>query len=321
MGVLRVLHPGPLATIQDLGREGWAHLGVPSSGAADPLSLRFGNRLVGNADGAAAIELTLAGGAFVFEDPARIAVVGAEMPSIIEGEAPPSIRNLPLWTAVSIRAGDTVRIGSAARGARAYLCVGGGVLVKSTLGSASTLVTAGLGGLEGRPLASGDTVRFGGGDTEPPADEPGPRAAALVREHLERRALRASPGAHASWFDRLAAGLFWTSPFAVSDRSDRMGLRLSGPDLSPSCGGTMITEGMPCGAVQVPDDGRPIVLLVDRPTTGGYPAIACVATVDLPALGQCRPRDKLRFVKTEPEEARRAFDQLERRFDAEVPPR
>jgi len=253
--------------VQDLGRPGYAHLGISASGAADALSLRAGNLLVGNAEGAAALEMTLLGGAFEFESGALVALTGADFDA-----------SIPLWQTVEVKAGGQVRCGHARSGARCYLCVAGGILTPLVLGSASTHLLTSLGGFEGRALKRGDVLPVGSVNgkvsrrtASPPAPHPAVRVTAL-RECAEL--------CEPAW--------------QVAENSDRMGLRLRGPMLAASAG-HMLTEGVPLGAVQVPPDGQPIILFVEHQTTGGYPKIANVISADFHAVGQLRPRGQVRF--------------------------
>jgi len=268
---IHVVSPGLLTTVQDLGRFGWAHHGVSASGAADALALRAGNLLVGNLENAAALEMTLTGGAFQFESPAVIALTGSDF-----GAA------LPLWSAVALAAGETIRCGPTRSGARCYLAVRGGLAVPRAMGSASVHVATGVGG---RPLKMGDVLPIGAEPVRPPraapsAPPPGERAGLL----------RVTPSAQAAWF----AGEWYRGAYLVTEESDRMGLRLRGAPI-PSPAGHMLTEGVPLGAIQVPPDGQPIVLFVDHQTTGGYPKPAAVISADFWRLGQLRPRDEVRF--------------------------
>jgi len=268
---IRVLAPGLLTTVQDLGRFGWAHHGVSACGAADPLAFRAGNLLVGNAENDAGLEMTLAGAEIAFEEPALIALTGSDFGA-----------GLPLWTPVEVRAGRSVRCGLTRSGARCYLSVRGGISVPKTMGSASVHVTTGVGG---RPLRKGDLLPVG--------DEPvrGPRPAARFPYHWDSPLpIRATPGPQAEWF----GGELFAAPYTVSEESNRVGLRLRGPAI-PSPAGHMVSEGVALGAVQVPPDGQPIVLFVDHQTTGGYPKPANVISADFWKLGQLRPRHWLRF--------------------------
>jgi antagonist of KipI len=268
MNRIRVLSPGLQTTVQDLGRFGWAHFGISASGAADPLALRAGNLLVGNAENAAAIEMTLTGGAFEFEAGATIALTGSDFGA-----------GLPMWTAINLRAGETVRCGGTRSGARCYLAVRGGIAVPPVMGSASTHIMTGVGG---RPLRAGDTLPVGDGAVRQPRG--------VFQPLLSSGPLRVTAGPQAERF----ADELYHAGYTVSEESNRMGLRLRGPAI-PSPPGQMLTEGTPLGAVQVPPDGQPIILFVEHQTTGGYPKPANVITADFWRLGQLRPRDTVAF--------------------------
>jgi biotin-dependent carboxylase-like uncharacterized protein len=318
MGVMRVVEPGMFTTVQDLGRSGWAAIGVAPGGAVDALSLRVGNRLVGNADGAASLEMTMVGGTFDFEQDATIVVAGGEVSGSVGGGG--AARTSEMARPMEIRRGERLRLGPITRGVRAYLCVRGGIMVESVLGSASTHAGAGFGGVQGRALRRGDVVEIGPARGQVGAGTPWARAGTLVDEALERRTLRAVEGAQIAAFAGASASAFWSSEFVVSSQSDRVGLRLQGRIGAANLGGRMASEGMMFGAVQVPEGGEPIVLMADHPTTGGYPVIACVATVDLPSLGQLRPGDRVRFERVTAGAARELFRERERALNLEIAP-
>ena len=265
-----MISPGLATTVQDLGRPGYAHLGISASGAADALSLRAGNLIVGNPEGAAALEMTLAGGTFEFEKRALVALTGADFEA-----------SIPLWTRVWLRPGEQVRCGQARSGARCYLCVNGGIEVPPVLGSLSTHLLTGLGGLEGRALKRGDVLALGPTLPAPTTHHPPPTTHGVQGAPLR---VTAPASAHP----------LTDSAWEVKEDSDRMGLRLRGPTLDRRAG-HMLTEGVPLGAIQVPPDGQPIILFVEHQTTGGYPKIANVISADFHALGQLRPRDRVRF--------------------------
>jgi antagonist of KipI len=322
MGVIRVVEPGLFTTVQDLGREGFGTLGVSASGAADAISLRLGNRLVGNAEGAAALEMTLLGGAFEFPDGAIVALTGSDFGAALDG-AP-----VEMWTAFDVRAGQTLRLGPTRSGARGYLCVQGGIEVKLFLGSASTHILSGLGGHEGRALRRGDLLKIGGvgGDgtekTGKRAGSPGSvRKRALSAKVLHtlapRKALRVTPGPQSDWFPEASQRLFYAGRYHVAEESNRMGIRLKGGAIPESSGGKMVSEGVSLGAVQVPDGGQPIILFVEQQTTGGYPKIANVISADLHSLGQLRPRDEIRFERVDWETARALLREQEELLAAE----
>jgi antagonist of KipI len=266
-----VVAPGFQTTVQDLGRFGYAHLGVSASGAADALALRAGNLLVGNAENAPALEMTLVGGAFEFETDAVIALTGSDFGA-----------GLPLWSAVEIPAGAVVRYGPTRAGARCCLAVRGGIDVPKTLGSASAHVLTGLGG---RALRSGDVLPVGEAAVRKPRF-----AARGVPVYTRGPVLRVTAGPQADHF----SGELCQAAYLVTEESNRMGLRLRGPAI-PSPPGHMLTEGVPLGAVQVPPGGQPIILFVEHQTTGGYPKPANVISADFWRLGQLRPRDEVRF--------------------------
>ena len=276
---IRVLSPGLQTTVQDLGRFGYTHFGVSASGAADPLALRAGNLLVGNAENAAALEMTLVGGAFEFETDAVIALTGSDFGA-----------GLPLWTAVEIKAGETVRCGATRSGARAYLAVRGGIGVPKVMGSASVHVMPGVGG---RALRAGDALPIGNAAIRRP--RAGPRRAP---EFARTGPLRVTPGPQAHWF----SGELYAAAYQVAEESNRMGIRLRGPAI-PGPPGHMLTEGVPLGAIQAPPDGQPIILFVEHQTTGGYPKPANVISADFWRLGQLRPRDEVRFERVTLEQA------------------
>ena len=283
MSGLRVISPGFLTTVQDLGRFGWAHFGVSASGAADALALRAGNLLVGNAENAAALEMTLLGGAFEFNTDSVIALTGSDFGA-----------GLPTWSAVDIKAGQTVRCGATQSGARCYLAVRGGIAAPQSMGSASVHVMTGVGG---RALRKGDALEIGNEAVRLPR-RPAPGAPEFVRSGLRNGMLRVTAGPQAAWFqDEL-----YTGAWVVSEESNRMGIRLRGPAI-PSPSGHMITEGVPLGAIQVPPDGQPIVLFVEHQTTGGYPKPANVISADFWRLGQLRPRDDVQFEQVTMEDA------------------
>jgi antagonist of KipI len=286
MNRIRVVTPGLQTTVQDLGRFGWAHFGISASGAADPIALRAGNLLVGNAENAPSLEMTLAGGTFEFEYDAVIALTGSDFGA-----------DLPLWTAVEIHAGQTIHCGGTRSGARCYLAVRGGIAVPYVMGSASTHVMTGVGG---RPLRKGDLLPIGDAAVRRPRTR-------IIAALQSDGPLRVTCGPQA---DRFANELYG-AVYAIAEESNRMGLRLRGPAM-PSPPGQMLTEGTPLGAVQVPPDGQPIILFVEHQTTGGYPKPANVISADFWRLGQLRPRDEVAFELVDIERALKLLQEQER---------
>ncbi|WP_327683254.1 biotin-dependent carboxyltransferase family protein [Kitasatospora sp. NBC_00458] len=278
---MAVVRPGPLTTVQDLGRRGVAHLGVPRAGALDEPAFRAANRLVGNPPGAAALETTLGGVALRALRPLVIAVTGAPSPVRVDGRA-------AAWGApVAVPAGAVLEVGAATHGVRAYLAVAGGIAVPPVLGSRSADLLSGLGPA---PLASGDTLPVGPPPPYRPAPDLVPQAApptVLV--------LRLRPGPRADWFAPQALARLARDPYRVATAGNRIALRTEGPPVDRAGTGELASEGMVLGAVQIPPDGRPVVFLADHPTTGGYPVIGVVPYADLAAAAQARPGTPIRF--------------------------
>jgi biotin-dependent carboxylase-like uncharacterized protein len=303
MSVIQVQAPGLLTTVQDLGREGFGPLGVSPSGAADPVSLRLGNRLVANAESAAALEMTLLGGTFSFPDGAIVALTGSDFGATLDG-APADP-----WMSIEVRPGQTLRLGPARSGARCYLCVRGGIAVKPFLGSASTHILSGLGGFEGRALRKGDVLQIGSAT----GSFRRRTIASQARDRLApRQTLRVTPGPQSTCFSESSLRSFYSGTYRVGEQSNRMGLRLEGAPVTQSSGGEMITEGVSLGAVQVTHGGLPIILFVEQQTTGGYPKIANVISADIHCVGQLRPRDEIRFEQVPLEAARSLLAEQEK---------
>lgn len=301
--MLEVLAPGLLTTVQDEGRPGLGRLGVAAGGAVDRWSLAAANALLGNEPGAAALELTLIGPDLRVAAPLVAAIAGADLGGVVEtaeGAVP-----LPPGQSRALPAGAIIRFpGPVAgeTGCRAYLAVPGGIDVPAVLGSRSTALAGAFGGLDGRALATGDRLQpvgaAGGGSVAGwPASSPHPAADA-------GGVVRVLPGP-APNADAALAGLCERA-WAVSPTSDRMGIRLDGPPLAGGAG-DVLTQPTAWGAVQLPSDGRPIVLLADHQPTGGYPVIAVAITADHPILGQLGPGAEARFAPVTPAAAREAL--------------
>jgi len=286
-GFLEVESPGLFTTVQDLGRYGFAHLGVSAAGAADPMALRIGNLLVGNDESEAALECTFRGPSIRFSERSVVAVTGAHSAK---------------WVPVTVEAGEHISVTGEWSGARCYLAVRGGLDVPLRLGSRSTHVLSGLGGFEGRSLRRGDRI----GVASRAFGEP--RLEGIGWPLARRSVLRVTAGPQADWF----GDEFYSFTYEVREDSDRMGIRLAGRPLEAAHAGVSITEGASLGAVQVPPGGEPIVLFVDHQTTGGYPKIANVISADLWRLGQLRPRDKVRFELVSMDQALDALRRQER---------
>lgn len=280
--MIEVVRPGPLATVQDLGRPGLAHLGVPRSGAADERAFRLANRLVGNPEGAAGVELTLGGAVLRFHRAAWIAVTGAPLPVSVGG------RRCGTNAPCRVPSGATVEFGTPVSGLRSYLAVRGGVAAGAVLGSRSTDLLSGLGPA---PLRAGDRIPLGPvTGLDPITVDVAPVPAAP-----ETPVLRVLPGPRDDWFAPDALHTLTSAVYRVSPDSNRVGVRLDGPALRRSRQGEPGSEGMVTGSVQVPPSGLPIVFLADHPTTGGYPVIAVLAAASVPDAAQLRPGRRVRF--------------------------
>jgi len=316
---LTVLRPGMLSAFQDAGRTGWQHLGIPVAGAMDERAHRLASLLAGNPASCATLEITLVGPVLRFDAPACIALAGADLGATLNGV--PLCLNRPALA----RAGDILAFPSApapAHGVRAYLAVHGGYAIDPVMGSESTYLRTGFGGLQGRALAKGDAV----GLRRPLAGSDA-RLDTLAQAlddlrlylhaplvHAPREALRILPGVHWDDFDAESQRRLVEDTFHITPQSDRMGYRLTGPHLALRTPKQMLSEAASFGTVQVPSDGQPIVLMADRQTTGGYPKIAQVASVDLPLLAQYAPGQTVRFTRVDLEEAQRLDNARERAY-------
>lgn len=308
MAGLKVVAPGLSPTLQDLGRPWAQHLGAPPSGALDPVTLRIANALVGNAADMAAIEIRLMGPTLeITAESARFALVGTATPIEVLGEKPVQA---PAHQSVRLTRGRRLRIGGIGDSGVAYLAVEGGFDLPPVYDSLSTYTRARIGGLDGRALAEGDDLPL------------------LMQDVEERKELKAGDGAWRTdespirvilgpqddYFTPDSLTAFFSESFAVSREADRMGMRLDGPTLKHARGHDIISDGIATGAIQVPGNGRPIVLLADHQTTGGYPKLGTVISADIPRLGRLRPGDTLRFAQVEQAEAEAARRDLEDRI-------
>jgi biotin-dependent carboxylase-like uncharacterized protein len=248
---LRVESPGMLTTVQDPGRPGFGAIGVSPSGAADMVALRVGNALVGNAAGAAALEMTLTGGAFTFSESVAVAITGSDFGATVNGHP------FAMWSTHTVNAGERLALSGTRGGARCYLCVSGGIDVPRVMGSASTHLLSALGGFEGRALRKGDVLNIGAAARPAPVRRVAPR---VLESLAPRRTLRVTRGPQADLFSAEARKALLERVFTVSEESNRMGLRLEGPLLDPGAHGEMISEGVSLGAIQVTPAGQAIVL-------------------------------------------------------------
>ncbi len=283
-----VLDGGPLTTIQDLGRPGYLRYGIPPSGPVDLMSFLLANRLVGNLDAAAALECTLIGPRLEMRGECVIAATGADMAMTVND------REVPRWAAVAVRAGDLVKLGPARQGVRTYLAFHGGIDVPLAVGSRATYLRGALGGFQGRQLKKGDLVTL---FPPPRTGQAGERRVRpdLIPTGAGEVAVRVVLGPQADRFTPEGIGTFLSAPYEMTPQADRMGARLQGPAITHTRGHDIISDGVPLGAIQVTGDGQPIVLLVDRQSTGGYTKVATVCSFDVGRVGQAKPGQRLRF--------------------------
>lgn len=299
---ITVIKPGLLVTLQDAGRRGYGRYGIITAGAMDTSAYRIANRLVGNEDDQAVLEITWSGFAVEFHSNRWVAITGGDLSPSIEGV------KVPMWRPVLIKAGRVLRFQQPVTGCRAYMAVSGGFDVNQVMGSSSTYLRAGIGGYEGRPLKTGDTLHahpsmllvvsserylddYGGFLTAKWAVFSPERYPAPGQETV----IRVLKGRQYDDFDEDSKQALFGERFTVTPQSDRMGYRLSGPLLQLSHAKEYLSEPVALGTVQVPADGQPIILMADRQTLGGYPKIAQVATVDISLIAQLSPGAAIRF--------------------------
>jgi len=300
---IRVLTGGLQTTVQDLGRPTHQHQGIPGGGAMDRMAMRIANLLVGNDASAAALETTLIGPSLLFTEETLIALTGADLEAAVGTTA------IPLWHPALLPAGTTLHFGRAVRGCRTYIAIAGGIDVPPVFGSRSTYLRAEFGGFAGRALHAGDSLAAGrpsglsgriasslragaAGHTVAARWSAGVSIRTPISEDAVVRLIR---GAHTDLLTEASLDVLAASRFRVSASSDRMGYRLDGETLTLRAPTELLSEGVAFGTVQLPPGGSPIVLMADRQTTGGYPRIGEVATVDLGVVAQLKPGDHLRF--------------------------
>lgn len=320
--MITIIKPGLLSTIQDKGRYGFQKYGVISSGAMDELSHRLANILIGNDDNSPTIEMTLLGAVIHFHEDTLISICGGDLSPSING-----CLTVPMWRPVLIKKDTTLHFRGAKKGCRTYLAVAGGFSIPKLMNSASTYLRAAIGGFCGRSLQAGDEISFNRKS----------RLSERIFESLKTR-LYHHPFAAANWFisptpipipeknlviqvmegrqyhlfNEESREKFFQSLFQVTAQSDRMGYRLQGYPLQLQNHKELLSEAVTFGTIQVPADGNPIILLADRQTTGGYPKIAQIASVDFPLIAQAKPGDRIHFKKISHEDAQRQYIERER---------
>ena len=302
--MLKILKGGMLTSVQDLGRYGFQKYGVIASGAMDPFAHRIANLLIGNPENAATLEISLTGPTIEFESDAAIALCGGDLSPQIDG------KSCRMWSILAVKKGSVLSFGAPKKGCRTYLAAAGGIDIPDVMHSKSTYLRAAIGGFQGRALKAGDRVPLNAVDPK--------RAAALVKaansgqewqipaiRYFNEPVVRIMKGRQFGLFDAKSQAQLFDGLFTVGTHSDRMGYRLEGTPLALSEAAELISEPVAFGSIQVPPDGNPIVLMADRQTTGGYPKIGQVASIDLPLISQLNPGDKIRFKEISLEEAQK----------------
>lgn len=310
--MITITKPGLLSSIQDLGRYGYQKYGVITSGVMDPIAHRLANLLVGNTEHKPTIEVTLLGPIIQFRQDSLIAICG--------GDLSPTINDIPVrtWRTMLVKKGAELAFGKVQAGCRAYIAVAGGFSIPSIMQSTSTYLRAGIGGFHGRSLQAGDQLVYDSLSglslkmmqqlnarisNQPFVEMEWSISSDLTPTFKHEPSIRVMKGRHYDLFAKESQEKFFTEPFKVTAQSDRMGYRLQGPALRLEKSQEMISEAVTFGTIQVPAEGHPIVLLADRQTTGGYPKIGEIASVDLSLIAQAKPGDDIYFTRITHEEA------------------
>ena len=286
----RVIVPGALSTVQDLGRFGYQKSCMPCSGVMDQKAYESANQLVNNQKNEAVIEHTVFGGSYRFQSDTVIALTGADMKPSIDGKA------CPMYRPVFVPSGGILSLGAAVNGCRTYLAAAGGILVPPVLGSRSTNLKCKIGGFQGRALQSGDLLDTGTLSVPFQQIKDLSLKAPVYSKEIKVRVIE---GPQSDYFTEKGLNLFYSAPYTVSEQSDRMGCRLEGPAVESIHGTDIVSDGIVFGSIQITSSGMPIVLMADRQTTGGYAKIATVITDDLPLLAQAVPGTTIHFQKME----------------------
>ncbi|GBF10904.1 MAG: biotin-dependent carboxyltransferase family protein [Tepidibacillus sp.] len=304
--LLKVIKPGLLTTVQDLGRLGYQQYGIVAAGVMDAFSMQIGNLLVGNPRNEAVLEISIIGPTLQALDDMLLAICGGNLFPTVDG------KKIDMWKSFILKKGQILSFGAPVEGARAYLSIAGGFDIPIVMGSKSTYIKAGIGGYKGRALQK-DDILFGKGILEKRYvgrllhyDE--------IPTYKSEIHARVILGPHLHYFTEEGIQTFLTQTFEISSQSDRMGYRLNGPQITHLSTADIISDAIPFGGIQVPSNGHPIVLMADRQTTGGYTRIATVISVDLPLLAQALPGHTIRFSSISVEEAQVLYKKRENLF-------
>ncbi len=289
MRAIKIKNGGPLTTIQDKGRFGYQKFGMPVAGAMDKFSFKIANLLVGNKKNEAVIEFTVKGPKLEFIKDSVISITGVNAVPKIDG------KSIPMWTSIFIKKGSILSFGNAKKGLRGYIAFKNGIKIPEVMGSRSTYLRGEIGGFKGRKLKSEDVL-----EVRKDVDESDFSERYLpkkYRPNFSQNKVRVIMGPQDNYFSEKGLSDFLNGKFKVSSQADRMGYRLKGPHIEHKNGADIISDGIALGSIQVSGDGKPIIMLADRQTTGGYTKIATVITVDVDIVAQKRPGDSLNFKK------------------------
>ncbi len=297
---MQIISPGPLTTVQDLGRTGYMASGFSTSGVMDRKAAKTANLIVGNNEGDAVLEMTMAGITACFTEDNVIAVTGADFSPQING-AP-----VDMYSAVAVRAGEVLSLSASRNGCRAYLAVAGGFNLPAVMGSLSTNLKCTIGGYEGRKLALGDVIPL----RSPKKNLPCMSMRKINFEEPDgyNAVLRVVMGPQDDYFEQDGIDTFLKEVYTVTGSSDRMGIKFEGMPIESKHGVDIISDGISLGSVQVPSSGKPIIMMADRQTTGGYAKIATVIGVDIPKLAQMKPNGRVCFDKVSVETAQKLYN-------------
>lgn len=300
---LKIIQPGALTTVQDLGRIGYMDQGIQRSGAADPYSMQVANLLAGNEPQEAVLEFTMLGAEICFQEETQIVLTGADMSPQINGS------DVSLYRTCPVHPGDTLKMGFARTGCRCYLAVSGGFCIDPVMGSCSTNLKCGIGGYHGRALRAGDEISLKNPGKETVFREAKEAAAPpwLLYHGDGTPVLRAVPGPQQEAFTEKGRQTLVSSVYTLTNDSNRMACRLEGEAISFVRSGDIVSDGIVEGSIQISSNGMPIVMLADHQTTGGYAKIGTVASVDIPVLAQKKPGEKVRFAWISVEEAQKLY--------------
>ncbi|QZY54187.1 biotin-dependent carboxyltransferase family protein [Crassaminicella profunda] len=310
MGQIKILNPGLLTTVQDEGRVGYQQFGVPVSGVMDYFSYKVANILVGNDEKEAVLEVTMLGPQIIFEEGTVIAITGGKLSPMINGKA------IPMWKSIHVKKDDQLSFGGMKEGCRSYIAFAGGINVPEIMGSKSTYMKGKIGGYEGRPLKKGDKLKIGSPKESLLKLTGRAVSAKYIPEYKNSLEVRVLLGPQEEYFTEKGIETFLSQSYTVTNECDRMGFRLDGEEIEHKEGADIISDGIAFGAIQIPGHGKPIIMMADRQTTGGYTKIANVIYADLERIAQAKPGDIISFKKVSIEEAQSILKEVEERITA-----